>query len=236
MRAVREHIETHCRALAAHPFLSEMRPHRDPRRALAFALVIAPWVMIFQDVIRINAQRAEDPAIKQQLGRHVLEDQDHARWFLADMDYLFGTGMPDVAWMFGRETAVTREASLAIASEVFRIRDDALRLVLVEALEASARLFMERVLHLVGASEGAEHLQYFGLRHEQAEAGHEMFEDDAARDTHEIELPDSTRTEAKALVDRIFHEFSRIAQEALRASLPSPQDCPALPPLPQPVS
>lgn len=214
MRTVYEHIDAQSRRLGAHPFFTELRPQPDLRRALAFAPILAPWVMGFQDVIRVNATLARDPSIKHKLQRHVVEDQGHELWFLEDLRLLFGSGMCDVAWLFGNETAVTREATLAIAAEVFHMRDDRLRLAFVEALEAGARTFIERVNRHVRESGDAGQLKYFGGAHEQAEAKHETLDDGAEQRSHALDLPDGVRSDALAMVDRIFAEFSRIAEAA----------------------
>ncbi len=211
MQTVHPHIKAQSLHLGEHPFFADLRPQADLRRALAFAPILIPWVMSFQDVIRINAALAVDPSIRRQLQQHAAEDQGHEVWFLEDLRLLFGDSPRDVAWLFGRETAVMREAALAIASEVFRVRDDRLRLVLIEVIEAGFRTFIERVAPHVQASEGAEQLKYFAHTHEQVEAGHVKFES-------EMNLPDSVRSDAIAMVDRVFAEFARMAESARRST------------------
>lgn len=210
MRIVRDHIKAQRQRLSQHAFFAELRPGSDLRQTLAFAPIITPWVMTFQDIIRMNAAMARDPAIKCELEQHTAEDQGHEQWFLEDMEILFGRAWRDVAWLFGSETTVVREATLAIASEVFRARDDHSRLILVEVLEATASLCFERIHEVVRASDYASRLKYFGRAHEQAERQHKMMNDVAAPHADEPHLPDAARTEALALVDRFFEAFARI--------------------------
>lgn len=211
MKVVREHIGANLEELVAHPFFTEMKPHPELARALAFAEVLAPWVMTFQDLTRINASRAEDPEIRRTLEQHAREDRGHQEWFLEDLDLIFGERVRDVRWLYAPELDVTREESLAIASEVFHIDDDRLRVIFVEALEAAAGAFVERVYRQSRESGDRGVLKYFGQIHAEAESGHEMFEDES-RD--EEVLPEEIRAQALPLVARIFGAFSRMADVA----------------------
>lgn len=218
MRTVNQHIEAQSRRLSVHPFFTDLRPQPSLQQALVFAPVLSPWVMSFQDVIRINADLAVEPTIRRQLKQHAAEDQGHEAWFLEDLRMLFGDRTRDVAWLFGQETAVTRAATLAIASEAFRIGDDRLRLVYIDAIEAASHTFIEHVHRHVQESGDAAQLKYFGRTHEQAEAAHEMREEGAEWHSPEMDLPASVRSDAIALVDRVFAEFSRMAESARHSS------------------
>lgn len=211
MKIVHQHIQDHLRELVAHPFFTEMAPHSDLSRAFAFAEVLTPWVMTFQDVARINASRARDPEIRRTLEQHAREDRGHHQWFLEDLEHIFGERPRDVRWLYEPPLDATREESLAIASEVFHMNDDRMRIVFVEALEAAAGAFLERVYRQLRESGDRGVLKYFGRVHAEAESGHEMFEDEARG---EEVLPDELMELALPLVGRVFGSFSRMADVA----------------------
>src|SRR5690606_34603272 len=103
MQAVNERIQLHLGELLAHPFLAEMKPHPELSRAMAFAEVLAPWVLTFQDLIRINATRARDPEVRKVLAQHAKEDRGHEAWFLEDLDVIFGPRVRDLRWLYSPE-------------------------------------------------------------------------------------------------------------------------------------
>lgn len=222
MRTVQHHIDTLAVRIGTHPFFTEMTSRPSLRDALAFAPVLAPWVLGFQDCIRINAKLARDGEIQNQLQQHVSEDSGHELWFLEDLARIFGEGVHSISWLYGREPLVTREATLAITAELFQIRDDRLRLVYVATLESTSHTFIERAHHIIQASGSGEakQLKYFGRTHEEAEGGHEMFEDGEQVESLQLmSLPEDVRSEGIAMVDRIFAQFERMADAAHQASL-----------------
>ncbi|NLY94487.1 MAG: hypothetical protein GXY23_10730 [Myxococcales bacterium] len=211
MKIVNECIQKHLGELVSHPLFTEMKPNPDLSRALAFAEVLAPWVMTFQDITRINASLAKDPEIRATLATHAREDRGHQEWFLDDLDLIFGERVRDVRWLYDPALDVVREESLAIASEIFRVDDDRLRIVFVEALEAAAGAFIARVCRQAAESGDDGKLKYFGPVHAEAESGHEMFEDE---ERDEEVLPDDVRERALPMVGRIFGSFLRMADVA----------------------
>ena len=211
MKTVNERIQSRAAELSAIPFFNALKPRADLAKTFAFAEVLAPWALTFQDLLRINTSHTKDPEIRKILEQHAREDGGHDEWLLEDLDTLFGSSVRDVRWLYGRQFAGAREEALAIASEIFRIDDDRLRLVFVEALEAAAGEFFQRVERLARESGHDGRLKYFGNLHADAEEGHEMFEDE---DRNEGILPESLREAALALVDRVFASFSRMAAVA----------------------
>ena len=217
MQQVMNHIEKSMEQLERHPFFARLRPERDLRRLMAFAPASTFWVMIFQDLIRLNAELARDPAVRRTLEQHQTEDAGHEQWFLEDLERLFGSAPRDVHWLFGPENREMRSASLAVVAEVFAIADDRLRLVLLEMLEASAGLYFGRVSRALAESGHAEGLKYFAGIHLKAEAGHEIHAEAARKSTEAIVMPPELRAQAHAMLDRITAAFFRMLEVFLRA-------------------
>lgn len=210
MQQVLAYIEQWTKRLAEHPFFLSLRPEPDLKRAMTFARSGVFWVFTFQDIIRFNAELARDPEIRELLGQHQAEDAGHEEWFLEDLELIFGDAPTNVRGLFSAQNAGIRAGSFALAGEVFRIADDRLRLVLVEALENAAGLFFSRVSQNLAESGHAQKLKYFAGIHIEAEAAHEMH-DEHKVDIQSIALPPQLRGEAEALVDRMYASFFKIA-------------------------
>ena len=215
MYIVKEHITQWRHRLSQHEFFSRLQPDPSLDRALAFAPGLTFWVMTFQDVLRLNAQLAQAPEVRSHLEQHVLEDAGHDRWFLEDLNVIFGDRHRDITWLFGPENVTTRHAAFALVSEVFRVNDDSLRLVLVEAIEAVFQVFFHPIVRYLKESGHDGQLKYFSSTHLAVEANHEMFNADVEHPEFEIELSEQVRHEGLLLVDRVFNAFVQMADGLL---------------------
>jgi hypothetical protein len=214
MQQALAYIERWTTRMESHPFFAALKPEPDLKRAMAFAQPAAFWVFTFQDILRLNAELACDPAIQALLRQHQSEDAGHEEWFLEDLERIFGSAPTHVRWLFSSENYGIRASSFALAGEVFRVSDDRLRLVLVEALERAAGFFFGRAARYLAESGHTTKLKYFGGMHITAEAGHEIH-DQEARDLLSIVLPPELQGDAEALVDRMFKAFTQLADQML---------------------
>jgi hypothetical protein len=210
MKSVLAIIQRHNQTLNDHPFFGSLTPKANLADAMAFAPVIAYWVMSFQDVIRINAKLAKDAQIQKILQQYVSEDTGHEQWFLEDLAMIYGHGKHELGWLFGLEYAATREAALALASEVFHFSDDRLRLVYVEILESTFQVFVRHMSQHVRRLGQTDRFKYFGRTHAEAEAGHQAFHEDSGAHRNLV-LPEPLRSQAVALVERSSAAFLRLA-------------------------
>ncbi|MCY1057632.1 hypothetical protein [Nannocystis sp. SCPEA4] len=221
MHHVRTHLQRSADQFARHPFFARLRPAGELRHALAFARGLSFWVYVFQDVIRLNAALAREPRLQALLVRHAEEDRGHEQWFHADLLEIFGAPVA-LDELFAPEFADARAGALAIAAEVFRLSDDRLRVVLVDALEAAATVGFTRFAAHVRASGFTDRLKYFDGRHLAVEADHELHTEHVDRELDAIVLSAETRAEAVALIDRVFAAFAQIFT-ALTRSMTDPQ-------------
>jgi hypothetical protein len=83
-----------------------------------------------------------------------------------------------------------------------------LRMVMIEALEATFACFNEPVFRLVRELGLADRLHYFGQVHQHAEASHAKDQDDAA--TPDYTPNDEEFGAAVRLSDELFHVFARM--------------------------
>lgn len=209
MKAVLQHISDRQSRFAEHPFFDGFRQGRPLEQALAFAPRLAFWVMCFQDVLRLNAQRVEDPEFAVLMLRHRSEERDHDNWFFEDIAQLQGSPLT-LHEQWSRAHECTRDASYALIAEVLRPLDDRLRMVLVLTLEATSHVFFTHASRLVQTS--GRGLKYFSDHHMQAEEQHEVFEEQMEAYLRSIELTPALREEGFALVDRLFSAFDAMFQ------------------------
>jgi len=205
-------IEAWSRRLEGHRFFQSLqRNEPDLRRAVAFAPAGTFWVMTFQDILRLNVELARDPEVRRMLSQHLAEDSGHQEWFLEDLRTAFGDEPTSVRWLFSEGNRKVRDLSFGLASEVFRIGDDRLRLVMVEVLEAAAGTFFGNISRFLSQSGHAAKLKYLAGVHIDAEAGHEMHGDAQRADLEAMELPPELCAEAMEMVARMFEAFFRLA-------------------------
>lgn len=207
MRDVLEHIEAKQADFAKHPFFAELRMDRPLEQIAAFAPRLAFWVMTFQDILRLNEQMVQDPALKRIARHHRDEDLGHERWFLEDIAKLTG-GPLTISALYGRASTSTRDAAYQLITEVYRATDDRLRIVLVLVLESTGHVFFGRTAMLTNAMVNSpQKLKYFSDFHLHIEQAHEVFESQMEAQLLNIPMPPHVVDEAMALVDRAYAAF-----------------------------
>jgi hypothetical protein len=213
MRQTLALIEEFAARLEAHRFFQQIAGKQpDFRRAMSFAPAGTFWVMTFQDIIRLNAELARDPEVRQVLAQHRSEDSGHEQWFLEDLKIAFGDEPMSIRWLFSDENRSVRDMSFALMAEVFRIDEDRLRLVLVEVLESAAGIFFGNISRFLQRSGHASKLKYLAGVHLDAEEGHEMHAGEHRQRLEEMILPPALRAEAARLIERMFASFLRLAE------------------------
>jgi hypothetical protein len=206
MKLIQLHIARKQAEFARHEFFAQLDSGLAFQEALAFAPNLTFWVMTFQDILRLNERFTLDPDLRKIARHHRAEDAGHERWFLDDLAHV-ATGDRDIAWLFGKQNAATRDAAYALMSEVYKASDDRLRLVLLMTLESSGHIFFERTAKVVERAGKSAALRYFSFSHLEVEKNHEVFERAIAERIDSIYLPPSLRAEAEALVDRCYDAF-----------------------------
>jgi hypothetical protein len=210
MKTAMQLIQQGCDDLVKHPFFARLKPRSDMKAMMSFAPAATFWVMSFQDILRFNADMTKDASIKRIVGAHLVEDSGHEEWFLQDLADVFGSISLSAKGTFAAEHRDVRQVAFALASEVYRINDDRLRLVYLEVLEGAAKIYFNRISAALVAAGHKGKLRYFGGEHLNAEASHEMHQDDHHHEVESIELPPALRDEANAMIQRMFAQFHRL--------------------------
>lgn len=207
MKLVELHIARRQAEFAKHPFFAQFGENPAASDMRTFAQDLTFWVMAFQDILRLNARLTGDAEMRRIVRHHWAEDAGHDRWFLDDLAVL-KVPEPDVSWLFSKQHRPTRDAAYALVSEVFRVSDDRLRVVLIQTLESAGHIFFERISSKVTDSEELAHLKYFSLSHLEVERSHEVFERELSEKISSTQLPPALRAEAQDLVNRCYSAFT----------------------------
>jgi hypothetical protein len=195
--------------LARHPFLQRLeKSSARAEHARQIAADLTFWIMIFQDVLRMNRARVEDPSLAEIAQHHLEEDAGHDTYFWQDVRQL--SAVRDPEWYFGPEHAATREVSLDILGEVFRARSDGARLALILALEGAGAEFFSRVVAYFERAGVSDGLWYFAAAHRRIEQSHSVF-DEAAEPLDRLALSGSDLEESLGVVLRVFQNFHRLS-------------------------
>ena len=211
MNTIQSHILKHQVLFSRHPFFKVIEDQDSLEPLAKFAPELTFWVMVFQDILRINESKVVDPDLRKIAKHHRIEDSGHEKWFLEDLNAL-AIGKPprmsDIPSLFSPRHTATRDAAYALMSEVFRAENDTLRIVLLLALESSAHTFFVRVSNLVERTGNTSNLKYFSKTHLDAEESHAAFEEEMANKILSLTVNPEVRQQAAALVDRVYAAFS----------------------------
>lgn len=216
MKTVQAYIDSKQSEFMNHPFFKTLEQLNSLEEISYFVPELTFWAMTFQDILRINEERVKDPFLKKVARHHRLEDAGHEKWFLNDKKYMSqfsadkSYDRDDVAWLYSKESQLTRDAAYAIMSEIFKADDEILSIALVLTLESSGHVFFEKVVKQVKKTGEDKNLQYFSSSHLEVELAHALFEKEMERKLFERRLPITTRRQALKMVDRCYDAFNKM--------------------------
>ncbi|MGA7119725.1 MAG: hypothetical protein WBY94_06485 [Polyangiaceae bacterium] len=219
-------IERHRDALVQHPFMVRLE---GPGTIEQFRRMLprhAFFTLVFQDVLRLERDKCEDPQIREIARKHELEDKGHDLWYLDDLSRL-GVAL-DIRWMFSAEHELARDVGYALVSQVLSAGDDRSRLSVVLSLEAIGREFFVRVPGFAERLGVARGLKYFAVRHLDIERSHDVFRNDGQRYLAAIAVHDHVVPEVLNSIERTFELMARLADD-LDAALCGADGKPASP-------
>lgn len=216
MKTIQAYIDSKQQEFMNHPFFETLEKLNSLEEISYFVPELTFWAMTFQDVLRLNEERVSDPYLKKVARHHRLEDAGHEKWFLHDKKYM-GTISDnkscitdDVAWLYSKESQLTRDAAYAIVSEVYQAQDEILNIVLLLTLESSGHVFFEKVVKQVKQTGEDKNLQYFSSSHLEVEMAHALFEEEMEKKLFAREVPVNLRRDALKMVDRCYDAFNKM--------------------------
>lgn len=213
MKRIQTYIDSKQQEFERHPFFDLLGKLKSLEEVGYFVPDLTFWVMIFQDILRLNDERVTDPYLKKIAHHHRFEDAGHEQWFLYDKNYMssrHASTTEDVNWLFGRETRATRDPACALLAEVYRCDSDWLNIVLLITIESTGHVFFNKIVDKMEAFGENENLKYFARSHLDVELAHALFEEDMERELYASPLPSKLRRDALALVDRCYDAFGKM--------------------------
>jgi hypothetical protein len=204
------------------PLFDFLRDESIPARArLSFAPCVAHFVMSFADLYADILH--EEPAqnkYQELVNVHTKEDENHFRWFLADLEklgadprVLFSDALK---FVWGTHTRQMRLLSYHMCRLGFRV-DPLQKLVLVHCIEAAGKVTVDNVAR-VGrefCEQTGARLVYFGPHHSETEGEHTLEAGETRRMIEGIELETPVAERFSAIVDETFQYFSAFSNEML---------------------
>jgi hypothetical protein len=172
---------------------------------------MAFFVMTFQDVLRLAFERTTSAELREMTRSHQLEDSGHDRWYLSDVAAL-GAAV-DIEWMYSKDHQLARDVAYAQIADVLTAEHDGSRLAITLSLEATGAEFFGRIIGFLERVSCGVPLSYFARRHQQIEAGHEVFEAESQRRLARIELTAAAASEVTRAVERTFAGMTALASD-----------------------
>ncbi len=217
MKQVIQHINTHKNYLQKNDFCQWMQNQTNANSLLAFAPAMSFFVLGFQDILALLHKPQPKNDLERMLNIHCAEDSQHWKWFLNDLQQLKFLEQPTYEYLYklwSEENKAPRMHTYYFAYLAQKLTDARFALVFVECLEAAFAVFINNLKPQLEANGAFAELHYFGHRHEEGEASHEMgswIEDDAHSDMEaslgNIEFSEIERQYAMQICDDVFSRF-----------------------------
>jgi hypothetical protein len=216
MKTIQAYIDSKQNEFMNHPFFSTLERLNSLEEISYFVPELTFWAMTFQDILRINEERVQDPYLKKVARHHRLEDAGHDKWFLSDKKYMSqlsndpSCARDDVAWLYCKDSQLVRDAAYAIMAEMYQVDEEILNVALLLTIESSGHVFFEKVVKQVKKTGEDKNLKYFSSSHLEVELAHALFEEEMEKNIYERRLPINIRREGLKMVDRCYAAFNKM--------------------------
>jgi len=216
MKTIENYIDSKKAEFMNHPFFNILEGLNSLEEISYFVPELTFWAMTFQDILRINEERVSDPFLKKVARHHRLEDAGHEKWFLSDKKYMSELSddkvcdRDDVAWLYSKDSQLTRDAAYAIMAEIYKTDDEMLNIVLLLTIESTGHVFFEKVAKQVKQTGEDKNLKYFSSSHLGVELAHSLFEAEMEKGLYDRRLPIKTRRDALKMIDRCYNAFNKM--------------------------
>lgn len=180
----------------------------------------------WQEVLRINAERAVDPTVREICTQARADERNHDRWLVHDISVLRPELSPDILWIHANERSRARDACYDLLAEVTGTCDDWSRVTVMMAMEAGSKIFFSTIMPILTARGWTEKLAYFSPHHLESEFAHDMYHDEFYDKLRSCPLDDAGLARHLALVDRIHAALRTIVDEAERLVVNARVDAP----------
>ncbi|HTV23865.1 MAG TPA: hypothetical protein VMG12_34480 [Polyangiaceae bacterium] len=223
MRRVLQALDQRTEQFERAPLFEFLRNRQIPaRERLSFAPCVAHFVMSFADLYAfvLPEEPTSDP-YQELVNAHTKEDENHWRWFLADLAKLDCN--PQLAFtdalrfIWSDATVQMRMLTYAMC-RLGSNADSLTKLVLVHCIEAAGKVTVGHVSAVGGElmAQTDERLTYFGPHHSNAEADHTIEDVGVRHRLEEAHLQPDQRQALLRVVDESFVHFTNFTNEMLK--------------------
>lgn len=219
MRQVLQLIHEREQEFAELPFFQFLKDTAiDPYQRVVWFPCLAHFAMSFKDLNNdVLRDESSSSGIQLMLNQHALEDGSHWKWYLNDLKTL---GIDQemrftdfLKFMWGDETLKTRQLSNNLVAMCRYQTDPMLRLVVVEAIEATGTPALSTMALVSEELRALTHKRYFYFsgHHVKVETGHiqsGMAHEDTEAFLLNITLTEDQKRQAVQLVEQVFDSFT----------------------------
>lgn len=220
MRRALSYIAEKQAAFCALPFFSYLRDrHMTAKERFGFTPAVAPFIMAFADLNKY-VLRVPEPktSLERIINLHSQEDATHFEMYLADLKTLEfdvpSTFVKTLRFLWADDRNHCRRTCYALTA-ILASAPLAVKMAILEAVESAGAAAFETLSELAAEyrAETGRELLFFGQRHKDLETGHALGTDDIEERLHGVLLSDDELSEARRLIDEVFHTFSVMMQE-----------------------
>lgn len=214
--------------------LGEEAKYLPPEEVLSFAPAMLFFILGFRDILQ--TLEFPDPRHEYEfmVNRHCLEDKDHWRWYLADLETL---GFTEQNWgahfaaqvetVWSDQNRPTRDLVYICIQLIRRFRSAKASLVIIECLEATFGVFMTTLRRRFWNSPAYSKLQFFGQIHQDQEMNHGLGhwiesdqpvdESDHKNILKQLKFSSEEEAELSVAIQLIFEQFETVFESWLAA-------------------
>ena len=171
------------------------------------------FVLSFKDCMAMLQSPNPTSALEQVVNAHALEDADHWKWFLQDLNTLDIDGITTrpatevLGELWSESRAPIRDAVYAIAGYIQQHTNPVFRLLLIEVIEDGYGAFARHMGPVMQEADLYDKLLYFGHTHNEAEAAHEIHQEPLTVSDLYKQLAAPDQEQALAMVTDVYNRI-----------------------------
>jgi hypothetical protein len=188
---------------------------------MAFAPCFAFFVMSFAELNRyVLRETSTTNQVQSIINEHTYEDEDHWIWYLEDLrklGYDANISFSEAMRFIWSDEMVMQRHVVRWMWQTATMAEPIHRLVLVEAIEATADVFLATTRAVTNELQASNQIDccYFGELHSDTDAGHTMHSDEMEDSLADIPLPPGAMEEAIRIVNETFAMFENLMSDLL---------------------
>ncbi len=190
----------------------------DFEEKLHAILPLSYFIMSFMDLMNMIYDETDDSELQKILNVHSQEDSGHWIWYLNDIERLNINGVLSknikdvIAQIWDKDYLAIRKLTYTVFRYFYQYPKKGFTLLIIEVLEAGYAAFGEALKPIVESLDLYEKLEFFGKTHYDAEAGHEIHqeEEDKLWEKMLAGFTSQEMQQAKKMVQDLFNKLNAV--------------------------